>query len=59
MNMDGIRAYSPLPFAVPGLALAIVALIGNRRGKPAAVFAAFFSLVALALGAFMTFNTLR
>jgi hypothetical protein len=59
INLDGIRAYSPLPFAVPGLALAIVALIGNRRGKPAAVFAAFFSVVALALGAFMTFNTLR
>lgn len=57
INLDLIRPYSPLPFAVPGLALAIFALTGNRRGKPVAVFAAFFSVLALGLGLFMVAST--
>jgi hypothetical protein len=56
VNLDQIRAYSPFPFALPGLALAIVGCTGNRRGKPAAAIGAVFCAIALLLGMFMVVN---
>lgn len=56
MNLDRIREYVAFPFALPGLALAVVACIGPRRGKPVAVIAWMLSFLALAVGAIMVFN---
>lgn len=56
-NLDRIRAYSPLPFALPGLALAVIGCIGNRRGKPLAVVGWILSFIALILSLIMVFNT--
>ena len=53
INLDNIRAYTPFPFALPGLALAIVGCTGHRHGKPLAVVGAVLSAIALALGLFM------
>jgi hypothetical protein len=53
INLDHIRAYTPFPFALPGLALAIIGCSGHRRGKPLAVVGAILSALALALGLFM------
>ena len=53
INLDTIRAYTPLPFAVPGLALAIVALSGRRRGKPMAAVGVALSCVAITLSLMM------
>jgi hypothetical protein len=57
--LDMIRQYTPLPFAVPGLILALVGCTGHRRGKPLAAFGVIFSLVALALAATLIFNYSR
>ncbi|MFI5732899.1 hypothetical protein ACIA49_22470 [Kribbella sp. NPDC051587] len=56
INLDGIRAYSPLPFALPGLALAIVALTGRRRGKPMAAIGVVLACLALFLSMIMLVN---
>jgi peptidoglycan/LPS O-acetylase OafA/YrhL len=53
INLDHVRAYTPFPFAVAGIALAIVGFIGRRRGKPLAVAGAVLSVIALALGTIM------
>ena len=58
VNLDQIRAYSPFPFAIPGLALAVVGCIGHRRGKALAVIGWILSFIALVLGGIMLFNTL-
>ena len=58
INLDGIRAYSPFPFAVPGLVLAIVALTGHRRGKPIAAIALIPCVLALGIGLLMTARVL-
>ncbi|TDD60643.1 hypothetical protein E1263_10190 [Kribbella antibiotica] len=56
VNLDRIRAYSPLPFALLGFVLAVVALNGRRRGKPMAAIGAvlcclglLFSLILITL----------
>jgi hypothetical protein len=53
MDMTGFRQYAAVPFAVPGLALAIAALAGNRRGKPVATIGLVVNLLAAAIGAYM------
>jgi hypothetical protein len=57
INLDQVRAYTPFPVAVAGLALAIVGLVGRRRGKAMAVVGAILSVIALALGTIMVGNT--
>jgi hypothetical protein len=51
-----IRQYLAFPFALPALVLAIAALAGNRRGKPAAAIGLIFALLALVVGAIMVYN---
>ena len=51
-----IRQYLAFPFAVPALALALAALAGNRRGKPAAAIGLILAVLALAVGAIMVYN---
>ncbi|NIK60019.1 hypothetical protein [Kribbella shirazensis] len=51
-----IRQYVAFPFAVPALALAIAALAGNRRGKPAAAIGMILAVLALGVGAIMVYN---
>ncbi len=53
INLDTIRQYTPFPFALPGLALAIVGCTGHRRGKPMAVAGAVLAAIALFLGLIM------
>jgi hypothetical protein len=53
INEDGVRHYLPFPFALAGLVLGIVGLIGNRQGKPMAVIGIILSVIALLLGIFM------
>ncbi|WP_091619563.1 hypothetical protein [Amycolatopsis saalfeldensis] len=57
VNLDQVRAYTPFPLAVAGLALAVVGLVGRRRGKAVAVVGAILSVIALALGTIMVGNT--
>ncbi|MET7278922.1 hypothetical protein ABZS29_11885 [Kribbella sp. NPDC005582] len=57
VNLDTIRAYSPLPFALLGMVLAIVGLTGRRRGKPMAVIGVILSCLAIVLSLIMV--TLR
>lgn len=56
INLQDIRAYSPLPFALPGLALAIVALTGRRRGKPMAAIGVVLACLALFLSMILFVN---
>jgi hypothetical protein len=57
INMDigrvGIRQYTSFPFALPGLALAIVGCTGRRRGKPMAVVGGVLAAIALFIGLLM------
>ena len=53
VNMNTWRAYSPLPFALPGVALAVFGCIGSRRGKPLAAVGWVLSSIALILSLFM------
>ncbi|TCC65484.1 hypothetical protein E0H73_00615 [Kribbella pittospori] len=53
MNMDGIRAYTPIPFAVLGILLAVLGCIGRRRGKALAVVGWMLSVLALIMGLIM------
>ena len=53
MNMDGIRAYTPVPFAVLGILLAVLGCIGRRRGKALAVVGWMLSVLALIMGLIM------
>lgn len=53
INLETIRAYSPLPFALLGFVLAIVALTGRRRGKPMAAIGAALSCLAVILSIIM------
>jgi hypothetical protein len=53
INLDLIRGYSPFPFGLPGLVLAVVGCTGRRRGKPVAVAGAILSVLALVLGVYM------
>jgi prepilin signal peptidase PulO-like enzyme (type II secretory pathway) len=48
-NLDGVRAYSPLPFALVGLVAGFIGASGRRRGLAVAVTGAVLSAVALAL----------
>jgi hypothetical protein len=52
-NLDTLRAYSPLPFGLLGIVLAVVGCIGPRRGKPLAVIGWILSFIALTLAAIM------
>jgi hypothetical protein len=52
-NLDNLRAWSPFPFALPGLVLAVLGCIGPRRGKPLAVIGWILSFIALILGLIM------
>ncbi|TDW22845.1 hypothetical protein [Kribbella kalugense] len=56
MDMSGFRQYAALPFAVPGIGLAIAGLSGRRRGKPLAVVGAVLCAIALVLGRIMLAN---
>ena len=53
IDETGIRHYLPFPFAIGGLVLGIMGLIGPRRGKPMAGLAVVLSVVALLLGMLM------
>ncbi len=53
VNLDRLRAYSPFPFALTGLVLAVVGCVGPRRGKPLAVIGWILSFIALILGLIM------
>ncbi|MEU0088994.1 hypothetical protein [Kribbella sp. NPDC006257] len=53
INLDGIRQYTSFPFALPGLALAIVGCTGRRRGKPMAVVGGVLAAIALFIGLLM------
>ncbi|HEY2058610.1 MAG TPA: hypothetical protein VGH57_09605 [Amycolatopsis sp.] len=57
INLDQVRLYTPFPSAVAGLSLAIVGLVGRRRGKAVAVVGAILAVIALALGTIMVGNT--
>ena len=52
-NLDPLRAYSPLPFGLLGIVLAVAGCIGPRRGKPLAVIGWILSFIALILAAIM------
>jgi hypothetical protein len=56
MDMTGFRQYAALPFALPGIGIAIVGLSGRRRGKPVAVVGAILCAIALVLGRIMLAN---
>ncbi|WP_133806143.1 hypothetical protein [Kribbella caucasensis] len=59
INLDNLRAYTPFPFGLPGLVLAIVGCTGHRRGKPLAAVGAILSVLALILGAIMVIGNAR
>jgi hypothetical protein len=50
LQLEGLRGYLALVFALPGFALAIVGLRGRRYGQLLAVFGAIFSVLALIMG---------
>ncbi|SMC91608.1 hypothetical protein [Lentzea albidocapillata] len=50
MNLDGVRPYSAWAFGLPGFVVAILGLLGNRRGKAFAVAGALLSLLAVLIG---------
>lgn len=52
-NLDGVRTYIALPFAVPGLAAGILGLTGGRRGKAVAIVGTVLCGIAVALSAVM------
>ncbi|RAY14192.1 hypothetical protein DPM19_17800 [Actinomadura craniellae] len=51
--MDLVRAYTPFPFGLAGIALGVIGCVGPRRGKPLAAAGAILSVLALALGVIM------
>ncbi|MFC3996133.1 hypothetical protein ACFOVU_09425 [Nocardiopsis sediminis] len=53
IDLTGVRPYIAFPFWSAGLATAIVACIGHRRGKPLAVAGAILSVLAMVLEAVM------
>jgi len=53
IDETGIRHYLPLPFAIGGLVLGIMGLVGNRGGKPLAAVGVVLSAIALILGILM------
>lgn len=59
VDLSGVRQFIALPFALPGLVLAIIGCIGPRKGKPLAVVGGIVSGLALILEAIMLFNYLR
>jgi len=53
IDESGVRHYLPLPFALGGLVLGIMGLVGNRRGKPVAAVGVILSAIALVLAILM------
>ncbi|MDX2974402.1 hypothetical protein [Kribbella solani] len=56
-DMTGFRQYAPFPFALPGIALAVIALTGRRPAKPLAITGATLSVLAIATGLYMVTGT--
>ncbi|NKE59534.1 hypothetical protein FXN61_23075 [Lentzea sp. PSKA42] len=50
MNLDGVRPYVAWAFGLPGFVVAILGLLGHRRGKAPAVIGALLSLLAVLVG---------
>ena len=52
-NLDHVRAYIALPFALPGLVVGIIGCTGRRRGTALAVTGSILSVIALGMTAVM------
>ncbi len=50
IDLTGVRAYLAWTFGLPGFVIAILGLLGDRRGKPLAVAGALLSLLAVFIG---------
>jgi hypothetical protein len=50
IDLTGVRAYVAWAFGLPGFVVAILGLLGDRRGKPLAVIGALLSLLAVLIG---------
>lgn len=53
IDMNLVRVFIAFPFAVPGIALAIVGCSGRRRGNSLAAIGGILSVIALVIGAAM------
>jgi hypothetical protein len=50
MDLTGVRPYVAWAFGLPGFVVAILGLLGDRRGKAFAVAGALLSLLAVLIG---------
>jgi hypothetical protein len=50
MHLFGLRPYVAWAFGLPGFVVAILGLLGHRRGKALAVIGALLSLLAVLVG---------
>lgn len=53
MNMDGFRRYVGLAGGLTVLVVAVLGLLGNRRGKPMAAIGLLLALLAVLVSAMM------